>query len=202
MESLNFAGAVKKIYESNRYFFNLKTLRDIIEINKRETFFKYVQRMVKEEILIKLERNKYLLKKAKISDFELANFIYEPSYISFESALNFWGILSQFPYEITSATVKKTVNKKVADKFFSYSHIDKKLFFGFKKVENFLIAYPEKALLDQLYFVCKGLKKINPEELNYQGIDKRILKDFIVFYPKNRQFKKMLEILKNYIRGL
>jgi len=190
MESSSFASVIKKIYESNLLLFTTKTLRDIIKVTNENTFFKYIRRLVDEGVLNKIERDKYIISKAKVSDFELANFLVFPSYVSFESALNFWGVLLQFPYEITSATIKKTKLKKYKEKVFSYTHIDKKLFFGYEKINNFLIANPEKALLDEIYLVSKGIKKINIEELDFAKLRKKILKDYLSYYPKTRQFLK------------
>jgi len=195
METLNFASVVKKIYEGNINFFSIKTLRDIINVSNESTFFKYIRRLVDEGVLDKIERDKYIILQAKVSDFELANFLVFPSYVSFETALNFWGVLSQFPYEITSATIKKTKLKKYKEKVFSYTHIDKKLFFGYEKINNFLIANKEKALLDQIYLVSKGIKKINFEELDFTKLKKKILKDYLSFYPKTRQFLKVAKKL-------
>lgn len=77
---------------------------------------------------MRIEKNKYILSDKKINDFELANFLQIPSYISFETALNYHGLLSQFPYEITSATCKKTNKKEFQDKIYSYVHIDRSLY--------------------------------------------------------------------------
>ncbi|MDH7476205.1 MAG: hypothetical protein QHH09_01900 [Microgenomates group bacterium] len=195
METLNYALVVKKIYESGLYLFNNKTLKDIIESKKESTYFKYLSRLIKEKILIKIERDKYILAKANISDFELANFLLVPSYISFETALNFWGVISQFPYEITSATIKKTRIKKYGEKIFSYSRLSKNLFFGYELINNYLIANLEKALLDQLYFVSKGIKKINFEELDLSKLKKTIFKEYLENYPKTRQFLKIIKEL-------
>jgi predicted transcriptional regulator of viral defense system len=195
MESLNFPSVIKKIYESNLFFFTTKTLRDIIKVTNENTFFKYIRRLVEEGILSKIERDKYIISKGKVSDFELANFLVYPSYVSFESALNFWGILSQFPYEVTSATSKKTKLKKYKEKVFSYTHIDKNLFFGYEKIDNFLIANQEKSLLDEIYLVSKGIKKINLEELDFTKLKKKILKDYLSYYPKTRQFLKVISKL-------
>jgi len=198
MESLNFASAVKKIYESNFYFFNTKTLNDIIGVNKESTFFKYISRLIREDILVKIERDKYLLRKATVSDFELANFLFFPSYVSFESALNFWGILSQFPYEVASATPKKTNSKKYQDKIFSYTHIARSLFWGYQKNNNFLIADPEKALVDQIYLASKGLKKISLEELDLSKVKKDLFKNYLEKYPKTRQLLKVVNKLEDF----
>ena len=51
------------------------------------------------------------------NDFLLANFLYQPSYISLESALSFFGIVTGFAYQITSLTTKKTNTLKTEPGF-------------------------------------------------------------------------------------
>jgi len=199
MGRYNLGSITKKIYESGLSLFSLKTLRDILEIQKEGTFFSVIKKLLKTSVLIKIERNKYLLKGAKVGDFTLANFLYQPSYISFETALNFYGILSQFPYEISSATTRKTAKKEFEGKIFTYTKIKKDLFWGYEKRENFLIAFPEKALLDQLYLAAKGLKSLNFEEYNLENISFLKFKKYLAKYPKARQFKSILEKVKPYL---
>lgn len=200
METYNLALITKKVYDSGLTLFTLKTLRDILEIEKESTNFSVIKRLVKNKVLLKIEKNKYVLQKARVNDFTLANFIYQPSYISFESALNFYGILSQFPYEITSSTSKKTKQKIIDDKIFSYIHIKKDLFWGYERKEDFLIASPEKALLDQLYLASKGLRNVTLDEYDFSFVNLRRLKKYFSQYPKTRQFAKMREILKKYLK--
>lgn len=189
MKSYDLASITKKIYNSSATLFTLKTLKDILEIDKISSLFKVINRLIKSGILKKIERNKYILKDFSGSEFKLANFIYEPSYISFESALSYYGVLSQFPYEITSATIKQTKLKKFNDKQYGYYHLKKNLFWGYEKKENYLIADKEKALADQLYFSAKGLKKINLDEYDLTLIDKNKLKAYLSKYPKAVQLK-------------
>ncbi len=192
-EKYNLAVLVKKIYSSKFTLFTLKTLGDILEIEKKSSLFSVLKRLVEAGVIVRIEKNKYLLKDAEIDDFSLANFLYGPSYVSFESALNFFGILLQFPYQISSATLKKTIEKQFGGKVFAYTRLKKELFFGYEKKENFLIALPEKALLDQLYLVAKGQKTIDFDELDLVGISKTKFKNFLEKYPKTRQFKKIIE---------
>lgn len=199
MVTYNLASVTKKIYDSGLVLFTLKTLRDILEIEKGSTAFSVIDRLVKNKVLLKAERGKYLLQNAKINDFRLANFIYQPSYISFESALNFYGILSQFPYEVTSATPKKTREKVINGQVFSYTHLKKDLFWGYEKKEDFLIAWPEKALLDQLYLAAKGLKAVSLGEYDFSFINRKKFKSYLEQYPKTKQFKKITTILKKHI---
>jgi len=201
METYNLAVITKKIYESGFSFFNSKTLKDILEIEKETALFLIIKKLIKAEVLIRIEKNKYLLKGAKLNDFTLANFLYQPSYISFESALNFYGILSQFPYEVSNATTKKTAKKEFQDKVFTYTRIKKDLFWGYEKKQGFIIALPEKALADQLYLSSKGYKRINLDEYNLEIISVSRLKKYLNKYPKTKQFKSALRVLGEYIRS-
>lgn len=198
METYNLGALTKKIYHSGFEFFNLLTLKAILEIKQKASLFKIIKKLIEAGVLLKIEKNKYLLKDSKIKDFALANFLYQPSYVSFESALNFYGILSQFPYEITSITTKKSAKKEFQGKIFTYARIKKNLFFGYQKIENYLIAYPEKALLDQLYFKSKGLKNVNLEEYDLSFLKISRLKEFLKKYPRTKQFNQALDLLNNY----
>ena len=202
MGRYNLAIMTKKIYDSCLLFFILKTLRDILDIRKESTMFSVVRKLLEAKVLIKIEKNKYLLKDAKINDFALANFIYQPSYVSFESALNFYGILSQFPYEVSSATPKKTTEKVFQGKVFVYTHIKKDLFWGYEKKRNFLIALPEKALLDQLYLSAKGYRRINLDEYDLERINVSRLRSYLRKYPQTKQFKKIVKALRRQLSNL
>lgn len=199
MERYNLVAATKRVYDSRLSFFTIKTLKDILEVRKESSLFPVIKRLLQVGLLVKIERDKYLLKGAKVHDFALANFIYRPSYISFESALNFYGILSQFPYEVTSVSSKKTVKKTFESKVFVYNHIKMDLFWGYKKQDNFLIAFPEKALLDQLYLTAKGYKNISLDEYDLSRISTLRLKKYLRKYSRTRQFEGTIKILERYL---
>ncbi len=189
----------KRIYESSVQLFTLKTLREHLDLDKSGSLYKIVTRLIESEVLIKIERNKYCLKNYSCSDFALSNFIYEPSYVSFESALSYHGILSQFPYEITSATLGQTKSKKFNGKEYGYYHLKKSLFWGYFKNDNYLITDKEKALADQLYLASKGIKKIHLEEYDISLVNIQKLKTYIFRYPQTGQFRKAIFNLKNII---
>ena len=195
----NLASLTNKVINSGFVLFNGKTLKDIFEIEKNVTFFAVLKKLVDNKILIKIERSRYLLNNKDIKTFNMANLLYSPSYISFETALNFHGMLSQFPYEITSATAKKSMNKKVNDISYSYSHLKNDLFFGYVKKNNSLIAEPEKALLDQIYLSLKGFKKTNIDEYDFSIVKKGKLKEYFLKYPKTKQNKRMKDIVKQIL---
>ena len=100
---------------------------------------------------------------------EISNQIYQPSYISLESALYSWGILSQIPYVLTcvSPQFPRTFNTSFGT--IEYRQIKKSLFWGFINKGGYFMAEPEKALLDYLY-LNKG-KHIDLSELNLNEVN-------------------------------
>jgi len=165
MEYLN------KIHKSGKKLFTTTDLSLILGVQKSRTLENIIKTLLTTEIFLSLERGKYCLASSQISDFEIANFLYSPSYISLETALNYHGILSQFPLEITSVTTAKRTTKIVLGKAYTYSKINMGLFTGYYKEENFLIATPEKALFDFLYLISRSLRTASYlDEMDFSGV--------------------------------
>ena len=122
----------------------------------------------------------------------IANKIYSPSYISFESALAHHGLIPESVYTITSATTLKTNNFKTYTGEFKYHKLKLNLMFGYNLLSvgnrQVKIAEPSKALLDYLYINSQ----INSEEdleglrLNREVfkklIHKKHLNEYLSFY--------------------
>ena len=90
---------------------------------------------------------------------EIAYSLAPNGYISGLAALFYYGLINQDPLEIDVVNTKRSLNRQV---MYEHSRINvkivkmsKRLFFGYKKdignVGYFLIAEPEKAILDTLY---------------------------------------------------
>jgi len=197
METYNKISIIKKIQESPYALITKRIFMDYTGINSQSTIHRLINDLVSGGILGKLERGKYFVNDARVDDFVKANIFYAPSYISFESALNHHGILSQFPYETTSATPKKSKSKLVGEKLYSYAQIKKSLFWGYIKQGNYLIAEPEKALLDQLYLNAKGIRGHSIDEYDYSRIDTSKLWQYAKQFPQTTKFKKLLILVKN-----
>jgi len=116
-----------------------------------------IWRYTRKGALIKIRRGLYALKGSEPSAFYLANKIYSPSYVSFESALSYYHIIPETVYTVTSATARTTRNFSAMGREFSYRRIKKDAYGGFRpeKIagDTVLIAEPEKAYADYLYFV-------------------------------------------------
>jgi predicted transcriptional regulator of viral defense system len=152
---------LNKIYTSPLKTFTTKDLKDLLNIQNRRTFEETIKRLEREKILTKIERGKYIKTNSEHSKFGISQFIYQPSYISLETALSYYGLVDQLPFEITAVSTKKSIEKEFEGQIYSYKKINKELFIGYRKEEDFLIAFPEKAIFDQLYLSLFGIKSDN-----------------------------------------
>ena len=76
------------------------------------------------------------------------------AYVSFTSALHLHGVIEQIPQVITLASVAHSGEIKTAAGAFTVHHVSPSFFLGFgwrDGAESFLLAEPEKALVDCLY---------------------------------------------------
>jgi predicted transcriptional regulator of viral defense system len=89
-----------------------------------------------------------------------ANKIYKPSYISLQYALAFYGMIPETVVQLTCVTSLKTASFENGWGQFVYQNLKPSLFFGYAPYpiehpsangQYFLMATPEKALLDFLY---------------------------------------------------
>lgn len=178
--------AVQKIHTSGQKLFSLLSLSRLLDINISRSARSVAMRLTNNKILTRISKDAYMVTDPAPTRIEIANFLLFPSYVSLELALNYHGILSQFPMEITSITSKKSVTKQADGQVFSYAHLKQSLFWGYEKIENQLIALPEKALLDQIYLSSKGLRTVHFDEYDLSRINK------LQFYEFAKQFPKMI----------
>lgn len=188
MESYNLAAITKSLYDSPFSLFTTKSLRDLWGSAIRPaSLFSLINRLETHNVLRRLERDKYALSGRVVHDFLVANFLYEPSYVSLQTALNFQGVLPQFPYEIASITPKKSITKSVNGKVFRYVQIKNTLFWGYDLHEGILIAQPEKALLDLIYLKTKGLATVHMDDYNIESINKSRYYSYAKQFPLSRK---------------
>lgn len=151
-----------------------------------------------QDLFIKLRNGLYALKSDPPSDLEIANRLYAPSYLSFEYALAHYRIIPESVYSITSATTKVTREFITQGKAYEYNRIKKEAYRGYRseKLERavVLIAEPEKALVDYLYFVDLRLKPLN-ERLNVRNIKKKLVLDYARLFGRKSLMKLVKSIL-------
>lgn len=192
MESIQF---IQKLTENNLKIFSFADIKKLLETDNSNTAYKFVQRLIKKKVIQRLKNGLYIYGMDSLDDFQITSFLYHPSYISLETALNFYGMLSQFPYIITSVTPKKTKKIVVNKKVFEYVHFNPEYFYGYTKEKNFLIASKEKALFDTLYLVSKGIRKISLDELDLSSLDRKVFYEYI----ENHSFKPLKKLAKKIL---
>ncbi|MEN6432706.1 MAG: hypothetical protein WA096_13305 [Smithella sp.] len=155
---------------------------------------------VKKGNLLRLKNGMYAFAKdkEKIKGEEIASFLYEPSYLSLESALSWHGFIPEMVYAYVSLTAR--INRKFTNTFgtFLYRHIKPELFWGYTEIKtehgHYLLAEPEKALLDYLYL---NLSKIRNEadfdnvRFNMDMIKEKLNADKFLKYLSAFDVKKM-----------
>lgn len=152
----------------------------------------------KQDLFVKLRNGLYALKIDLPNELEIANRLYPPSYLSFEYALAHHQLIPEAVYSITSATTR-TTREFIADgRSYEYYKIKKEAYLGYypKKIveTTVLIAEPEKALADYLYFVDLRLKSF-PERLKLHKIRKKIVLNYASYFGRKSLLKLIKEAL-------
>ena len=164
----------------------------------------------KKNNLIKLKRGLYETNK-EADPFTIANVLLSPSYISFETALSYYGMIPERVYGIKSASLKKNKIKKYKNYFgaFIYQDVNSKAYpYEINQIDidgvKVLIASREKALLDLLSIISPRNNKkelldllfddLRIDEVIFDELDKNKIIESCNFYSS-----KTLQILKKYL---
>lgn len=125
----------------------------------------FLEEQARNGLLVRLKRGLYALQTEPLAEQEIANALYQPSYLSFEYALAFYNILPEMPHLITSATTKPTRLFSVAGREYAYHTLKPAAYTGYTRHilsgRPVLMAEPEKAVADYLYYVSLGKKPRN-----------------------------------------
>ena len=173
--------------------FSLKDIKKIDPAFHRRRFTEW-----KEKGYIKNIINAYYVFSDKKLDeqslFFISNRIYNPSYISLETALSYYGFIPEAVFAMTAVSTRKTKTFSTGYGEMIYRHLHPRYFFGFDLVEfegyRFKIASPEKAVLDFLY-LNPGLRstgdmeelRINAEEAR-ERIDREKFDEYLQGFGK------------------
>lgn len=192
IKKINNIGLIQILKSFSKSYFTVADLEKILEM-KRDVLYVTLNRLVKNGVLIKLKRGIYQAAFQNLEAEKIANELYYPSYLSFESILSKYGIINQIPYTLTFATNKVTKKLHLGNKEIEYRQLKSELFFGYGLVEGVYCAEPEKAVLDQLYLISKGKITDDIREWSLVGLNKNKLLQYS---------KKFPEIIQKNIKNL
>ncbi len=185
--------------DSQTLLANLKNYR-----NPRD----WVSRMVKKGELLRLKNGFYLITSRFLrgaADYpyeQIGNLLYGPSYVSLEWALSFYHFIPERVSVITSVTTGSNKQFSTPIGTFTYRHlsvprysvgIDHREIQG--DIGGFLIATPEKALADWVFFTCRGMDKAELlqdllegkriEKNHLQSLNKERVKEISTYYSSD-----------------
>lgn len=194
---------LKRLRSFDKPYFTVADLEKILGL-KRDSLYVTLNRLVKAGVLIKLRRGVYQPEFQVASLEKVANELYYPSYLSFESALSVYGILSQIPYTLIFATIKRSKKLLLAGREVDYRQLKKDYFFGYILKNGIYIAEPEKAVLDQLYMLSKGKTAADIGEWSLVGLKRRKFLEYSKRFPKKVQngAKKLIPKFGKYVATL
>ena len=189
--------------------YDFQSLR--IKYKEYSNIYQKIHNECEKGILVKIKRGLYT--DDLYDDKEvIANICYNPSYISFEYALSYYGIIPEYVSTFTSATFGKKNNKiyRMKDATFDYQSVPDEVFpMGVLLMKNskgisYKFASKEKALCDLLYSKypvrsIKDLKMLLFEDMRidedeFLKMDAEFMKEIAPLYHSNS-----LHVLKKYI---
>jgi len=192
------------------YVFTLRDINNLFPDEKVKTIKNNLIRWISKGYFVRLKRNLYELveqPELKIPDLYIANRLYEPSYVSLETALSVYSIIPDIAAGVTSVTTRPTRTFKNKYGLFFYRTCQRRAFVGYRLTlyEGFkvYIADKEKALVDFLYYRLRTGSSLNFDE---ERFNKKILREIewekAFYYAQLFNFKtvQLLNKCREYVK--
>jgi hypothetical protein len=178
-----------------------------------------VRKLESNGCLIRLKKGLFVvspeISKQELSTELIANHIYGPSYISFESALSLHNLIPEHVYTFKSATTKRKKEYQTPLGYFEYITVPERYFsVGLqtnvvKKSYAYILASPEKAICD-LILSTSGLRLqskkaiieylINDLRIDFESYtlwNPSIIEECIEYAYKKTELKLLLNFIRN-----
>jgi predicted transcriptional regulator of viral defense system len=146
-----------------------------------------LSRWVKAGRLLRLKRGLYLFPNRPVDKLAVSRLLYQPSYISLETALNNFGITPDIPAMVTAITTTTPNLFATSIGQFSYSKVNRNLYFGFVQQTDplsglpYSVAEPEKAVLDWTYL--RRIQDLDEFRVDLQDLDRTLLQQYASHFP-------------------
>ena len=169
--------------------FGVNEVQRVTGWNKRKVY-NTLQSLKRKGIIINPKRNRYALQSVtERNAFAVSTSIVVPSYVSFWSALSFYGFTEQQVNAIQLVSPKQEKNFVLAGHRVEITVFRPKRFFGYVRERGFNIATKEKAIIDSLYMPEKsgGLEEVVKCMQNaWKELDKKkLIQQFLRFGNKS-----------------
>lgn len=194
------AHLLNKIDEAGLAVFGLRELVEITGWN-RSRANNHLSSLRRKGIVKKIKRGNFVLS-SDIPDrsFEIATEMFSPCYISFWTALSYYGFTDQ--QVITVQLISSRQMKGVEDgpvKIETTTFKDKR-FYGYRKENGFSIAEEEKALVDSLYMPEKvgGLEELsNCLSTAWESMDEKSFTQYLLKFGNKSMVSRAGYLIEN-----
>lgn len=148
----------RELLAKEQYFITAKTLTDWFAVDNRRAS-RLIARLKTDGLAVEVEKGKHLLlglepERLLSNNLFIANQLIDPSYVSYWSALHYYGFTTQVPHTVFCATTKKKRPVNFNEQNYRYVTIQPRKFFGYRRDQvgglPVLIADEAKAILDSL----------------------------------------------------
>lgn len=192
---MKFKELIEKFSEDP--FFEMGEIQEISESSESQ-LKNQLSQWTEQGKIVRLRRGKYLLgsqyRKFTPSIYYISNFLYRPSYVSLETALQYYELIPEAVTIVQAVTPKHGREWSNDLSRFVYRSIKKERFWGYREdfmegipsQNRFFIAKPEKAILDLIYLNKGEWTKGRLSEMRFQSVD-------ILDYDTLKKFSKKFD---------
>ena len=177
---LNSIKVPRRLVQGGMTLFSKREFQRLFQVSEPAARF-FLFHHCRTGLFVRLKNGLYALSSHFPSEEEIANRLYQPSYLSFEYVLARHGVIPEAVYSLTSATTKSSRRFEVEGKAYEYSTIKKQAFIGYRQEKRgksiILVASPEKAFVDTLY-----LSHLKKRHLSERLDVSRLSKDLVLKY--------------------
>ncbi len=162
----------------------------------------------KKGYIIQIVKGYYLFSDMEMNEgllLAIANKIYKPSYISFETAMSHYNLIPENVYMTTSASTKRTYLYETPLARFSYRTIKPALFFGYSILPGRIkMAYMEKAILDHFYInpSLRSEDDFTSLRINREEMLSRFNKERFANYTQRFNQKRLSKRMEHFLEWL
>jgi predicted transcriptional regulator of viral defense system len=149
---------VRRLRQNNLYALTPRLLADLFDLDRRAVY-RLIARLKSEELVEEVERGQYLLlglepERVLSNPLFIASHLIAPAYVSYWSALHFYGFTEQAPLTTFVATTKRKPGVTYHGFRFHFVRVQPRKFFGYRREPvgglPVLVADEAKAIVDSL----------------------------------------------------
>lgn len=157
-ENLSPISIIQQLHEQDLFFVTTRTLADLFDL-PRSRVYRLTGQLKELGLLAEVENGKYLVlgfepERVLANPLFVVSQLATPGYISFWSALHFYGFTEQAPLTVFVATTKKKQPVVFRNQRFRFVTVQPRKFFGYRRETvgglPALIADEAKAIVDSL----------------------------------------------------